>query len=582
MPIFTDGFGGDVFSAIDTHVREGSAGSNYGTATTMIACSNAGQRMNMLLKFTLTSLAGYTVNSAVLSLFNTFTYAASLNFSLYRIKAANGGWVETESNWNNKALTPSVTRWAGDTAQDGGADGGCSVAGTDYEAVAIGSFTYLANTAVNTEHPINLDAAQVQALIDGGNYGLIVICTTPNIYGNYGWATSDHATTGLRPKLVVDYSTGITGVLAATLGEIVLSAAGTVEAGAEIVGTLAATLGEIVLSATGAQGILYADGPGGNVNTAADVNLHQTAATYNGGTHDAVQFGSYNYALMRFDLSAIPAGTTILSAKLTLGLYEGGGGADVFPVLAANAGWIEGTRNLQLALAGEPCWNALAADGAGGVTTPWAGGANGCGVAGVDIGTRIGQLTAAAAGVYEVDLDLDTVRGWFGVANPGILIKPTTTSPYHIALSEYVTAGYRPKLTVLYSNDIIGGLAQTLGVITLSASGEVAVSGGLSAALDDIILTASGQVEILGAASNTLGEITLSAAGEVEIFGVANNPLGAIVLQSSGLVDVDLMSVVLALSGELHMLASIEGETHTSVAVSGDVHTLVKLEGEIL
>jgi len=313
---------------------------------------------------------------------------------------------------------------------------------------------------------------------------------------------------------------GIAGSLSKTLAALTVSSTGTVEAGTGIIGELSVTLGALTLVATSCHGILYTDGPSGDVNTAQDVNLHQTAATYNGGTHSAIQFGSYNYGLLRFDLSAIPAGAVIHSAKLSLGLYQGGGTADIYAVLAVNGSWIEGTKNLALAGSGEPCWNALAADGSGGITTAWTGGSNGCGVVGTDISaSAIGQVSAASAGVYEVDLDLTTVQAWFGTSNPGLLIKPTATNSNHIALSEYADAAYRPKLVVLYTNSVSGSLTRTLDSATLIATGEVAdgaaIQGVLEQTLDSVTLFAAGEVAIQGVVDLTLNVTTLQTIGVV-------------------------------------------------------------------
>lgn len=200
----------------------------------------------------------------------------------------------------------------------------------------------------------------------------------------------------------------------------------------------------------------YTDGYGGDIDTGIDVNLHSTAHTYNAGQHSAIQFGSYNYALIKFNISAIPSAATVTDAKLYLGLYEGGGNADVYALLPANDGWIEGTGDFELALEDEPCWDAKQADGNGGVKTAWAGGSNGAGVPGIDITSDpIGILTAngQGIGIYAVNLDLNIVQGWIGQdnSNYGILIKPTVTNPFHIALAEYGTPEYRPKLVVEYT-----------------------------------------------------------------------------------------------------------------------------------
>lgn len=199
---------------------------------------------------------------------------------------------------------------------------------------------------------------------------------------------------------------------------------------------------------------IFTDGYNGDVNTACDVNIHQTAHTYNGGTHQAIQFGNYNYALIRFDISSLSSSVTVQSALLYLGLYEGSGTADIYAVLSANDGWIEGVGNLELALEGEPCWDAKEADGAGGVKTAWAGGSNGCGVVGTDISnSTIGTLNGTGIGVFAVSLDVATVQGWVGAVNTnyGILIKPTVTNSNHIALSEHADSDYRPKLVVTYT-----------------------------------------------------------------------------------------------------------------------------------
>jgi len=198
----------------------------------------------------------------------------------------------------------------------------------------------------------------------------------------------------------------------------------------------------------------FTDGYGGDVDSAFDVNLHSGAHDLNCGQHGAIQFGFYNYALIKFNLSTLPENAVIQEARLYLGLYQGGGSADIYAVAAANDGWIEGTGDFQLAKSGEPCWDSLAADGQGGINTAWAGGSNGCGIVGVDIGSSpIGILSVNGAGIFPVELDVSTVQGWVGTDNTnyGILIKPTISNSNHIALAEYQSGDYRPKLVVVYS-----------------------------------------------------------------------------------------------------------------------------------
>jgi len=96
-----------------------------------------------------------------------------------------------------------TTRWAGDTGGDGGTDAGCSVSGTDYNGTSMGGWTYTSGDAAGVEYAVALNTAQFTSLVSA-NYGLVARS------GDADWksaiASSDHATTGYRPKLVVEYT----------------------------------------------------------------------------------------------------------------------------------------------------------------------------------------------------------------------------------------------------------------------------------------------------------------------------------------------------------------------------------------
>jgi hypothetical protein len=99
----------------------------------------------------------------------------------------------------------STTRWAGDAGSDGGADAGCSQAGTDFAASTLGSLAigdY--NLPAGYVGSIPLDMTELGNMV-AANYGSVIFTNaTP---GNDP-ASSDHATAGYRPKLVVDYTEG--------------------------------------------------------------------------------------------------------------------------------------------------------------------------------------------------------------------------------------------------------------------------------------------------------------------------------------------------------------------------------------
>lgn len=72
---------------------------------------------------------------------------------------------------------------------------------------------------------------------------------------------------------------------------------------------------------------------------------------------------------------------------------------------------------------------------------------------------------------------------------------------------------------------IVGTTSQTLGALTLSGTGTVAVAGALSQTLGALTLTASESTSsTTGAISKTLGAMTLSATGSAPLVWVPTTP----------------------------------------------------------
>jgi hypothetical protein len=163
--------------------------------------------------------------------------------------------------------------------------------------------------------------------------------------------------------------------------------------------------------------------------------------------------------LLQFDLSAIPATATCNSA--TLYLYHHtqvaaqAWSVNIYSVKVANAGWIEGARTGAQAGAGEPCWDALAADGAGGVTTAWAG-SEGCNLSGTDyeavaIGSFAGNRADAVGTEYSAALTPGVVETWFGAVNSNygmLLIVTVFAAVDYLYSSEHASTEYHPRLVV--------------------------------------------------------------------------------------------------------------------------------------
>ncbi len=147
-----------------------------------------------------------------------------------------------------------------------------------------------------------------------------------------------------------------------------------------------------------------------------------------------------NYTpVLKFTLTAIPAGASIVSAILTLTLNSGSSGQTVtiYRILSANSGWTE----LQ------SCWNTING------STPWAGSA-GCRTSGTDYSsTAIGSFTApnlAPTGTaYPVTLDLAEFALLLA-SNSGLVMIGNAANILQLATSDNANAAYRPKLVVVY------------------------------------------------------------------------------------------------------------------------------------
>ena len=196
-PTFTDGYGGDVDTAKDTYIRSSLATTNFGGSNvTNVGYYSTPQINRGLIEFTLSSISGTaTCDSASLYFYNAQNDDAGVNATLeaYRCKR---DWVENQATWN---IYSTGNNWG--TA-------GCDDTTNDREASNIGTATLTNGMAAGTEIVVSLTASAVQDWWDGGltNEGLLLKNSAENVNNIFYLATSDHATTGYRPKLVVAYT----------------------------------------------------------------------------------------------------------------------------------------------------------------------------------------------------------------------------------------------------------------------------------------------------------------------------------------------------------------------------------------
>jgi hypothetical protein len=102
-----------------------------------------------------------------------------------------------------------------------------------------------------------------------------------------------------------------------------------------------------------------------------------------------------------------------------------------------------------------------------------------------------------------------------------------------------------------------GTLGVTLGTLTASAAGTVAITGTAAPTLAALTATAAGTVSISGSAAPTLGTLTVTATGTLPVTGTSSITLGALTLSATGAVgEVPLMGELAATLGALTISAS--------------------------
>lgn len=191
----------------DTQLSTSNQDKHYGSDDEMLVDTSGSTRCS-LIKFDVSSIpSGATCDSATLYLYNKITAISNRSDTVHEILAANDGWLEGATADPGYGLavydhhTEESSGGASDE-QDWAGSAGCNTADTDYDSTSLGTITYNANDEAGTESSCSLTAAAIEDWFapTNENYGLA-------LRGQYmGWCTSDHATAGYRPKLVVEYT----------------------------------------------------------------------------------------------------------------------------------------------------------------------------------------------------------------------------------------------------------------------------------------------------------------------------------------------------------------------------------------
>ena len=447
---FTDGYGGDVTTYKDNSFCNTVPNENNGAGTVLAMGMfvTSSYLYRSILQFSLSSISvSSTCDSATLYIYNVASSWQNMacEVKFYSILSANSGWNEGthneapatsgESCWNYKSY--DTIGWAGSE--------GLGSSGTDYNATAIGT-QVCGDDVEGTEYQVSLTPSVVKDWFgsDDNNFGILARATTENVQGNcVSIASSDHATTAYRPKLVVVYISNDPFPLTQNYSLSVNNST----------------------QSQNTNNYRFQDGQGGDVDTNYDTRVYGGSPDENLGnsTNLTVQHNTNNTythkPLIKFDLSSISSTSLCSSATLYLYRTDAGGGTTntivIWSISSGNGDWTETGAT----------WNKK--DG----INNWAGSVgletDGTDYESTSIGSFSSTNNSAVGTEYICELTPSRIKNWFGESNTnyGILICGTENfdgANHFFASSDHATEAYRPKLVVLY--EIPLNLTQNYGL----------------------------------------------------------------------------------------------------------------------
>jgi hypothetical protein len=351
--------------------------------------------------------AGVTVIDARLWLYTSHyrSHAANMTVSAYGLKRP---WVEMETTWERAR---SGVAWDEPGAND---------TLTDRDDTPSGSRLI---SATNTWYDLNVTSL-VQAWVNGtrANNGVLLIATGNTVEMSF-WS-SEYSLSNLRPRLVVQY---VLGALVPT------NTPGPTTAGATPTVTPTATR-------AGNEMIFQQNYLGYTGTTDTYISVWEPTTNYGGSVTLLIRQGDVRSALVRFDLSALPAGATIQEARLGLyALERSNPNALTISVYQVFRPWAENQAN----------WNQATS------SLPW--GSPGCNQVGVDRAAAAvaAQMVNSVSAWHEWDIT-SLVRTWASnpSSNCGVILKGDglTSVEYSYASSEYWWGySFSPRLVVRYT-----------------------------------------------------------------------------------------------------------------------------------
>lgn len=243
--------------------------------------------------------------------------------------------------------------------------------------------------------------------------------------------------------------------------------------------------------------------PSSSYGGTTDAVLQQASPTTNVGGDGTLRVdmdspsgtGNAATAVLRFDLSAVPVGSKISSATLTVNVTDSTSG-EGYRLYALNRAWDESVTTWNTARAGS-AWSPGGGRGANHGTT------------------ALGTILATATGKYTLSLNaegIQVVQGWIATpsTNHGFVLEaPTNLDGLQFDSSEASTVANRPRFSIAYdapsavgtgllaeyyTGIAFGALASTRTDATVSFDWGTSAPPGAGVAADNYSVRWSGQV----------------------------------------------------------------------------------------
>lgn len=305
------------------------------------------------------------------------------------------------------------------------------------------------------------------------------------------------------------------------------------------------------------------DGTAGYTGT-RDAYIRSSVATTNFGATDPLRAdgNETSRALLRWDVSSIPATATVTAASVVLNVENSGGTSQLFQV---RRDWVESQVTWNLAATGT-AWTTAGAD-----DTTNDRGATALGTLPDATGSQTVALGAAGVAL---------VQGW--VATPstsyGLVVRATTNGTTTLSSREDGTAANRPALVVTYTSGVVktiaggstwsnpaawtpAGLPTAADVVQVNGPGSVSFTGG--AATVRRLVTSGAGVSVTGG-TLTVTELTWLSGGDLVVGSGAT-------FTSTGVTDVLHTARVDLQGGSLRLGASTCWVGGTLKALNGRI-----------